>query len=209
MLETLALVRWGDDWPLLLATFLLSYFLGSIPFGLLFGWISGAGDIRKIGSGNIGATNVLRSGKRWAAAATLIADGGKALAAVLIATAVFGLDPFPVIAGFGAFIGHLFPVWLRFKGGKGVACFMGIMLGLDWRIGLLTCADWLIVARAFRISSLAALVSAAMTPLFFAVLGEYLFAALSFVLAVLIFISHRANLARLRRGEEPGIGKRT
>ncbi len=208
MLETLALVRWGADWPLLLATFVLAYLLGSIPFGLIFGWISGAGDIRKIGSGNIGATNVLRTGKRWAAAATLIADAGKALAAVWIATGVFGLDPFPVIAGFGAFIGHVFPVWLRFKGGKGVASFMGIMLGLDWRIGALACVDWLIVARASRISSLAALVSAAMTPLFFAVLGEWLFAALAFVLAVFIFVSHRENLARLRRGEEPKIGKR-
>ncbi len=109
MLETLALVRWDSDWPLLLATFILSYLLGSIPFGLIFGWLAGAGDIRKIGSGNIGATNVLRAGKRWAAAATLIGDGGKAVVAVLVAQTYFGLAPFPVIAGFGAFVGHIFP----------------------------------------------------------------------------------------------------
>jgi glycerol-3-phosphate acyltransferase PlsY len=208
MLESLALVRWATAWPLLLATFFLAYLLGSIPFGLIFGWVSGAGDIRKVGSGNIGATNVLRTGKRWAAAATLVCDGGKAYAAVYIATNSFGLDPFPVIAGFGAFIGHLFPVWLRFKGGKGVACFIGIMLGLEFPVGLLTCADWIFMAMAFRISSLAALAAAALTPLFFAAIGEYLFAALAFVLAVFIFISHRENLARLRRGTEPRIGKR-
>lgn len=206
MLETLALVRWDTDWPLLLATFFLSYLLGSIPFGLIFGWLSGAGDIRKIGSGNIGATNVLRTGKRWAAAATLIADAGKALAAVLIARAYFGLAPFPVIAGFGAFLGHLYPVWLRFKGGKGVASFIGIMLALDFWIGVLTCVSWVITARIVRISSVAALMAAGMTPVYFVVAGEYLYAALALVLAALIFNSHRANLARLRRGEEPRIG---
>jgi len=208
MLETLALVRWETDWPLLLATFFLSYLLGSIPFGLIFGWLSGAGDIRKIGSGNIGATNVLRSGKRWAAAATLIADAGKAAAAVLITSAWFGLAPFPVIAGFGAFIGHLYPVWLLFKGGKGVASFIGIMLALDFWIGILTCVSWVITARIVKISSVAALIAAAMTPVYFAVADEYLYAALAFVLAALIFYSHRTNLARLRRGDEPRIGGR-
>ena len=208
MLETLALVRWDTDWPLLLATFFLSYLLGSIPFGLIFGWLSGAGDIRKIGSGNIGATNVLRSGKRWAAAATLIADAGKAAAAVLITSAWFGLAPFPVIAGFGAFIGHLYPVWLLFKGGKGVASFIGIILALDFWIGILTCVSWVITARIVKISSVAALLAAAMTPVYFAVADEYLYAVLAFVLAALIFYSHRTNLARLRRGDEPRIGGR-
>jgi glycerol-3-phosphate acyltransferase PlsY len=208
MLETLALVRWDSDWPLLLATFILSYLLGSIPFGLIFGWLAGAGDIRKIGSGNIGATNVLRTGNRWAAAATLIGDGGKAVVAVLVAQTYFGLAPFLVIAGFGAFVGHVYPVWLGFRGGKGVASFIGITLALDWPIGLLTCASWLVTARTFRISSLAALVTAAMTPLYFVVAGELLFAALALVLALLIFISHWANLERLWRGEEPRIGKR-
>jgi glycerol-3-phosphate acyltransferase PlsY len=208
MLETLALVRWDSDWPLLLATFILSYLLGSIPFGLIFGWLAGAGDIRKIGSGNIGATNVLRTGKRWAAAATLIGDGGKAVVAVLVAQTYFGLAPFLVIAGFGAFVGHVYPVWLGFRGGKGVASFIGVTLALDWPIGLLTCASWLVTARTFRISSLAALVTAAMTPLYFVVAGELLFAALALVLALLIFISHWPNLERLWRGEEPRIGKR-
>src|SRR5438270_7065564 len=160
-LETLALVRWDSDWPLLFATFFCSYLLGSIPFGLIFGWLAGAGDIRRVGSGNIGATNVLRTGKRWAAAATLLADAGKALAAVLIVRAYIALPPFLVIAGFGAFIGHIFPVWLHFKGGKGVASFIGIMLALDWRVGVITCLSWLVSARAFRISSLSALIAAA------------------------------------------------
>src|SRR5579864_6946516 len=207
MVETLALVPWDTAWPYLLLTALLSYLLGSIPFGLIFGWLSGAGDIRKIGSGNIGATNVLRTGKRWAAAATLIADAGKAIAAVLIASAYFGLAPFPVIAAFGAFVGHLYPVWLRFKGGKGVACFIGIMLGLDFWIGILVCVSWLITARIVRISSVAALMAAGMTPVYFVVAGEYLYVVLALVLAALIVNSHRANLARLRRGEEPRIGK--
>src|ERR1700693_3584807 len=114
MFETLALVRWEADWPLLLATFFLSYLLGSIPFGLIFGWLSGAGDIRKIGSDNIGATNVLRTGKRWAAAATLIADAGKGVAAVLIAR-MYGVE-LAAIAAIGAFLGHVYPVWLKFRG---------------------------------------------------------------------------------------------
>jgi len=208
MLESLALVHWDTAWPYLLATFIVSYLLGSIPFGLIFAWLSGAGDIRKIGSGNIGATNVLRSGKRWAAAATLLFDAGKALLAVTLAELWFGLDVFPAIAGFGAFIGHLYPVWLNFKGGKGVASFIGITIGLNWVIGFVTCLTWLGVAWSFRISSLAALVAAAMTPVYFALIGEYLFAVLGVVLAVLIFYSHRANLQRLRRGEEPKIGKK-
>ncbi len=208
MLESLALVHWDTAWPYLLATFIASYFLGSIPFGLIFARLSGAGDIRKIGSGNIGATNVLRSGKRWAAAATLLFDAGKALLAVTLAELWFGLDVFPVIAGFGAFIGHLYPVWLNFKGGKGVASFIGIAIGLNWVIGLVTCLTWLGVAWSFRMSSLAALVAAAMTPVYFALIGEYLFAVLAVVLAVLIFYSHRTNLQRLRRGEEPKIGRK-
>ena len=207
MLESLALVHWDTAWPYLLATFIVSYLLGSIPFGLIFARLSGAGDIRKIGSGNIGATNVLRSGKWWAAAATLLFDAGKALVAVTLAEAWFGLDVFPVIAGFGAFIGHLYPVWLNFKGGKGVASFIGITIGLNWVIGLVTCLTWLGTAWSFRMSSLAALSAAAMTPVYFALIGEYLFAVLAVVLAVLIFYSHRANLQRLRRGEEPKIGR--
>src|SRR5438270_8726869 len=182
-LETLALVRWDRDWPLLLATFFFAYLLGSIPFGLIFGWLAGAGDIRRVGSGNIGATNVLRTGIRWAAAATLLADAGKALLAVLIARSWLALAPFVVIAALGAFIGHIFPVWLRFRGGKGVASFIGIMLALDWRVGVITCLSWLVSARAFRISSLSALIAAAVTPLYFVIAREELFALLAFVLA--------------------------
>lgn len=208
MLESLALVHWDTAWPYLLATFIVSYLLGSIPFGLIFAHLSGAGDIRKIGSGNIGATNVLRTGKRWAAAATLLFDAGKALLAVTLAELWFGLDVFPVIAGFGAFIGHLYPVWLNFKGGKGVASFLGITIGLNWVIGLITCLTWLGIARVFRMSSLAALVAAVMTPIYFALIGAYLFAVLAVVLAVLIFYSHRENLHRLRRGTEPKIGRK-
>src|SRR5689334_15546817 len=208
MLNQISFTSWSGDMPGDAVALGFGYLLGSIPFGLIFGWLSGAGDIRKIGSGNIGATNVLRSGKRWAAAATLIADAGKAAAAVLITSAWFGLAPFPVIAGFGAFIGHLYPVWLLFKGGKGVASFIGIMLALDFWIGILTCVSWVITARIVKISSVAALMAAAMTPVYFAVADEYLYAALAFVLAALIFYSHRTNLARLRRGDEPRIGGR-
>ena len=208
MLESLALVHWNTAWPYLLATFIVSYLLGSIPFGLIFTRLSGAGDIRKIGSGNIGATNVLRTGKRWAAAATLLFDAGKALLAVTLAELWFGLDVFPAIAGFGAFVGHLYPVWLNFKGGKGVACFIGVALALDWLVGLVTCLTWLGTARLFRISSLAALVMAVMTPVYFILTGEYLFAVLTAVLAALIFYSHRENLQRLRRGAEPKIGRK-
>jgi glycerol-3-phosphate acyltransferase PlsY len=190
------------------AALIFGYLCGSIPFGVLLTRYAGTPDLRSVGSGNIGATNVLRSGKRWAAAATLVADAGKAAAAVLITSAWFGLAPFPVIAGFGAFIGHLYPVWLLFKGGKGVASFIGIMLALDFWIGILTCVSWVITARIVKISSVAALMAAAMTPVFFAVADEYLYAALALVLAALIFYSHRANLARLRRGDEPRIGGR-
>ena len=206
MIETLALVPWETAWPYILATFFLAYLLGSIPFGLIFGWLAGAGDIRKIGSGNIGATNVLRTGKRWAAAATLLCDAAKGYFAVRIAGEHFGLQLFPVLAGLGAFLGHLYPIWLGFKGGKGVATFIGVTAALAWPVGLLTCASWLATARAFRFSSLAALVAAAATPVYFLFLGTTLFALLTFILAVLIFVSHRANIARLITGEEPRIG---
>jgi glycerol-3-phosphate acyltransferase PlsY len=206
MIETLALVPWESAWPYILVTFFLSYLLGSIPFGLIFGWLAGAGDIRKIGSGNIGATNVLRTGKRWAAVATLICDAAKGAAAVFLAEHYLHIPFFRVLAGLGVFLGHLYPLWLGFKGGKGVATFIGIAFGLDWPVALLTCASWLAVARSFRYSSLAALISAAATPVFFLFFGTTLFALLMFVLAILIFISHRANIARLLKGQEPRIG---
>src|SRR6185437_16793979 len=141
------------------AALAMGYLLGSIPFGLFFAWISGAGDVRKIGSGNIGATNVLRTGKKWAAAATLLCDAGKGAVAVL-AMRRYGMEA-AVLAGAGAFVGHVFPVWLRFRGGKGVATFLGIMLALDWPIGLAAAGTWLVAAALFRISSLSALIATA------------------------------------------------
>ena len=206
MIETLGLVPWETAWPYIIATFFLSYLLGSIPFGLIFARLAGAGDIRKIGSGNIGATNVLRSGKRWAAAATLFCDAAKGYLAVSYAGEKFGIQFFPVLAGLSVFLGHLYPVWLGFKGGKGVAVFIGILFALAPPVGALVCVSWLGIAQAFRYSSLAALVSAGLTPLYFLFLGTTLFALLTFILVLFIFISHRSNIARLIRGEEPRIG---
>ncbi len=142
---------------------LIGYGLGSIPFGLLITWLAGLGDVRRIGSGNIGATNVLRTGKKWAAALTLILDGGKGTAAVLLAGWLFGASG-AMVAGLAAAFGHIFPVWLKFKGGKGVATFIGVLLGLYWPVGLLVIATWLAVALLFKISSLSALVAAALAP---------------------------------------------
>ncbi|HEX3483929.1 MAG TPA: glycerol-3-phosphate 1-O-acyltransferase PlsY [Micropepsaceae bacterium] len=205
MIERLALLSWQSAWPYLLAVFVLSYLLGSISFGLIFAKLAGAGDIRRIGSGNIGATNVLRTGKRWAAAATLICDGAKGYLAVSISGNLGG-QAFAVIAGLGVFLGHLYPVWLGFKGGKGVATYIGIVLSLSPFIGLLVCAAWIAFAQAFRYSSLAALMSAVLAPVGFLFFDGTLFALLTFVLVVFIFYSHRANIVRLFKGEEPRIG---
>ena len=152
--------------PRTAAALAFGYLLGSIPFGLLFGWLAGAGDVRSIGSGNIGATNVLRTGKRWAAAATLICDAGKGAAAVLIAR-VYGPE-LAVVAALGAFLGHVFPVWLKFHGGKGMATFLGVVFALYWHVGLVAAATWLAVAAAWRISSLSTLIAALATPIYFA-----------------------------------------
>jgi acyl phosphate:glycerol-3-phosphate acyltransferase len=206
MIETLALVPWETAWPFILATFCFSYLLGSIPFGLIFGWLAGAGDIRKLGSGNIGATNVLRTGKRWAAAATLLCDAAKGYLAVRVAGEYFGIQFFPVLAGLSAFLGHLYPVWLRFKGGKGFATFIGVTAAIAWPVAALTCLSWIAVARTFRYSSLAALISAVATPIYFLFLGATLFALLAFILTIFIFIAHRANISRLLKGQEPQIG---
>lgn len=205
MFDALDTINWHDGAPILLAAIALGYVLGSIPFGLLFSWAAGAGDLRKIGSGNIGATNVLRTGKRWAAAATLLCDAGKGAVAVLLAASLYGAAA-GVFAGFGAFLGHVFPVWLRFRGGKGVATFLGVMLALAWPVGLLAIGTWLAVAAAFRISSLSALVTAALTPIYMVLYGTPLQAVLALVLAVLIFAFHRGNIRRLASGTEPRIG---
>jgi glycerol-3-phosphate acyltransferase PlsY len=185
----------------------LGYFLGTIPFGLLFTYLSGAGDVRKIGSGNIGATNVLRTGKKWAAAATLICDGGKGAAAVLVAR--YWLPPgAEIFAALAAILGHLFPVWLGFKGGKGVATFLGVSIALFWPVGLLTAATWAAAALIWRISSLSALIAIALSPVYFFAFGQREYAPLAVMLAALIFFMHRENIRRLLRGEEPRIGKR-
>lgn len=181
------------------------YLLGSIPFGLVFTRMAGLGDIRSVGSGNIGATNVLRTGNRWVAAATLIADGAKGAVAVLIARYVAG-DTMAVLAGTAAFVGHIFPVWLGFKGGKGVATFLGLTLALSFPIGLAACATWLVTAAVTRISSLSALVAAALAPVYFWFADYWLIIPFAVFYAALIFIRHKDNIQRILAGEEPGIG---
>jgi glycerol-3-phosphate acyltransferase PlsY len=184
------------------------YLLGSIPFGVIATRLGGAGDIRKVGSGNIGATNVLRTGRRDLAALTLIGDAGKGAVAVLLGSAAFGSIG-GVIAGGAAFVGHLFSFWLGFRGGKGVATFFGVLLAVAWPVGLAAGAVWIAMAAVLRISSLAALTSAALSPLFFLLFREATppRLALSIGMAVLIFTSHRANIGRLLRNQEPRIGR--
>ena len=188
------------------------YLLGSIPFGVILTRAAGAGDVRNIGSGNIGATNVLRTGRKDLAIATLILDAGKGAVALLIARHLFG-EAAGAIAGGAAFMGHLFPVWLGFKGGKGVATFFGLILAACWPLGLLAAATWLIVAFALRYSSLAALIAAAATP-FYALLplpalglpAPQPILILAIFTAALIYIRHHENIARLLKGAEPKIG---
>ncbi len=186
----------------------LSYLLGSIPFGIVITRAMGLGDIRQIGSGNIGATNVLRTGNRLAAALTLVLDAGKGAIAVLAARLLAGEDAAQVAGGF-AFLGHLWPVWLGFKGGKGVATFLGTLLALAWPVGLLACATWAATAALTRISSLSALTAAALTPVYAILTGQPQFVLLTIFLAALIFVRHHANIRRLIAGTEPRIGKRT
>lgn len=187
------------------------YLLGSIPFGMIATRLGGAGDIRKIGSGNIGATNVLRSGRKDLAAITLIGDAGKGVAAVLLARWLTNDTAAMVaIAGGAAFVGHLFPVWLKFNGGKGVATFYGVLFAAMWPVGLLAALTWLAMAALFRMSSLAALTAAALAPLFaFATDQPYPMVLLSAFMAVLIFIRHHQNISRLLKGQEPKIGAKT
>ena len=192
---------------LLALTALLSYGLGSIPFGLVITRALGLGDLRKIGSGNIGATNVLRTGNKPAALATLLLDAGKGGIAVLIARALVGPDAAQV-AGLFSFLGHLFPVWLGFKGGKGVATFLGTLLALAWPAGLAACATWALVAAVSRISSLSALVAAALSPVWLVVLGYPQMSLLAVLLAAMVFQRHHANIARIRAGTEPRIGRK-
>ncbi|MDZ4363348.1 glycerol-3-phosphate 1-O-acyltransferase PlsY [Brevundimonas sp.] len=189
------------------------YLLGSIPFGVIITRLGGAGDVRAIGSGNIGATNVLRTGRKDLALATLILDAGKGAVALLLARWLFGSEAAGAIAGASAFIGHLFPVWLGFKGGKGVATFFGLLIAALWPLGLMAGAIWILTAFLFRISSLSALTAAAAAPLLallpLAVLGLPAPAPiilLAVFTALLIYVRHAANIARLLKGTEPRIG---
>jgi glycerol-3-phosphate acyltransferase PlsY len=188
-----------------LAAVILGYLSGTIPFGLLFTRWAGLGDVRKIGSGNIGATNVLRTGNKTVAAATLVADALKATIPVLVFQYLGG-ETAGLIAGLAAFVGHLFPVWLGFKGGKGVATNIGLLFGLYWPLGLIFLAVWLAMAAVFRISSLSALTAAALSPVWAWLLGKTVFIVALLAIAAAIWIMHRANIARLLSGEEPRIG---
>ena len=181
------------------------YLLGSVPFGLVLTRVAGLGDIRSIGSGNIGATNVLRTGNKKLAAATLLLDGGKGAAAVLLA-GVFVGETAALAAAAGAMLGHTFPVWLGFKGGKGVATALGILLAAAWPVGVAACLTWLATAYVFRISSLSALVALGVSPLYAYGLSGRPLALAALFIAALVFIRHEANIRRLLKGEEPKIG---
>jgi glycerol-3-phosphate acyltransferase PlsY len=188
--------------------FAVGYLLGSIPFGLIITRAAGGPDVRTIGSGNIGATNVLRTGRKGLAAATLVCDALKGTAAVLLA-AHFASPEAALAAGLGAFLGHLFPVWLKFKGGKGVAVYIGLLVGLYWPAALIFGAIWLLVAFASRYSSLAALTASALTPLALWLLGQPPIAAMFLLLSVLLWIMHRTNISRLLNGSEDKIGTKS
>lgn len=218
----------------LLASLAFGYALGSIPFGLIFTRLAGMGDIRAIGSGNIGATNVLRTGRRELAAATLFCDAAKGAIAVILArqfgprllvSAGYALWPYPesaaeleldmshlgsemaIAAGLGAFLGHVFPVWLGFRGGKGVATYIGVLAGVHWPAALIFCAVWLSAAALSRYSSVGALSAAAVTPFILALMGLWPAAILVTLLSVLLYLRHAANISRLLRGEESRIGQ--
>jgi glycerol-3-phosphate acyltransferase PlsY len=190
---------------LLPAAFALGYLLGSIPFGLLLTRMAGLGDVRKIGSGNIGATNVLRTGNKPLAAATLLLDALKGTAAVLLASHFWGQEA-GLLAGLGAFLGHCFPAWLGFRGGKGVATFLGILIAVSWKAALAFAAVWVAVAILTRYSSLSALVATALSPAILWATGDTMAAVLFLVLAATSWIKHRANIARLVAGSESRIG---
>ena len=188
------------------AYLILGYLLGSIPFGLLLTRAAGLGDIRAIGSGNIGATNVLRTGNKGLAAATLLLDGGKGAAAVLLAAALGGHEA-GLWAGLGALLGHNFPVWLGFRGGKGVATSYGVLIAAAWPVGLAAGAMWLLVAATLRMSSLSGLISFAVAPIFAWIYGDPGLVRLALAIAVLVYARHHSNIRRLLAGTEPRIGQ--
>ena len=197
-------ISWAHDAPYLLSALAAGYALGSIPFGLLVTRLAGLGDIRKIGSGNIGATNVLRAGRKMLAVVTLLLDAGKGAAAVLLG-GLYGPD-ITIVAALGAFLGHLFPVWLRFRGGKGVATALGILLPLSWETALLALAIWLLVAAVTRYSSLAALAATAATPFLAAWLASPQVKEFMVLVCAIIWLRHVGNIGRLLKGTESRIG---
>ena len=197
-----------NPWTLHLLGLLIGLLLGSIPFGLILFQAAGLGDIRNIGSGNIGATNVLRTGNKGLAAATLLLDGLKATVAILLVNHWYGQVP-AHMAALGAFLGHVYPVWLRFKGGKGVATFVGGLFGLCWQAGLAFCAIWLFMAYALRFSSLAAITASIASPIILLLMGRPVTAGLFAILTLLLLWKHRENIARLRQGTEPRIGDKS
>ena len=200
---------WGLSWSQILMALLLGYLLGSIAFGLILTRLSGGPDLRSIGSGNIGATNVLRTGNKKLAALTLLGDMLKGTVAVLLAAYLVGGREAALIAGLGAFLGHVFPVWLNFKGGKGVATYLGILIGLAWPVALAFAAVWLCVAKLSKYSSLSALVATVIAPLLLWLwLGEPRAAAVMAVLTALLWFMHRSNIARLLSGSEGKIGQK-
>jgi glycerol-3-phosphate acyltransferase PlsY len=186
---------------------ILGYLLGAIPFGLIVTRAMGLGDPRRIGSGNIGATNVLRTGSRAAALATFLLDAGKGALAVLIARWAVGEDAAQV-AGLAAFLGHCFPIWLDFKGGKGVATLLGMLAALSWPVGLSAAATWLVVAAVFRYSSVAGMTAASFAPVWAFMLGRGEVVFLGILLSLIVYARHAGNLARIRAGTEPKIGQK-
>ena len=198
----------GEISPILISIG-LGYLLGSIPFGLLIAKIMGQGDIRSIGSGNIGATNVLRTGRKDLAFITLLLDAGKAGVAFILINKILGFGhPYGIYAGAMALIGHCFPIWLGFKGGKGVATFLGYLLAAAWPIGLIACGTWLLSALTTRMSSLSALIAAIAAPIAAHMLASRELAIVTALLTLVIFIRHRANISRILKGTEPKIGKK-
>lgn len=199
-------LSWRLGWPFFLGAFAIGYLSGSIPFGVVTARLFGLGDLRKVGSGNIGATNVLRTGSKAAAATTLALDMAKGAVPVAVMLSLWG-DVTAQLAAIGAVLGHLFPVWLGFRGGKGVATFLGVVLGLSFFAGLLACGSWLIAAIVFRISSLSALIMTLTVPVWLWLTGERGAIWAAAILIVMVWNKHADNIGRLIAGTEPKIGK--
>lgn len=186
----------------------IGYLLGSIPFGLVLARVMGLGNLREIGSGNIGATNVLRTGNKLAAALTLILDAGKGAVAVLLARGITGAEDLAQCAALAAMLGHCYPIWIGFRGGKGVATFLGVLLALDWQVGLACCAAWLVGALVTRISSMGAIFAAASSTFLLLFIGDGTGLFLGVALTLIVFWRHRENIRRIKAGTEPRIGEK-